>query len=72
MEVDAKMKRMRSEGPRGCDRGYRSLKKHLPCLSGIFYLVGTAITEPDTAGPYFKTELPVAKADLLAFGSDNR
>ena len=43
-----------------------SLKKRLLCLAGIFGLISTTITQSDTAGAYFKSELPIAKAGLLA------
>jgi hypothetical protein len=43
-----------------------SLKKRLLCLAGIFGLLSTSITQPDTAGTFFKKELPIAKNGLLA------
>jgi hypothetical protein len=43
-----------------------SLKMRLLCLAGIFGLVGTAIPRPDPVDAYFSTELPIAKAGLLA------
>jgi hypothetical protein len=48
-----------------------SLKMRLICLAGIFGLVGTTIHQPTSVDTYFSTELPIAKAGLLAnIGSD--
>ena len=48
-----------------------SLKMRLICLAGILGLVGTTIHQPTSVDTYFSTELPIAKAGLLAnIGSD--
>ncbi|KAH9080399.1 glucoamylase [Lactarius deliciosus] len=36
------------------------------CLAGVFGLLGSAVSQPASADAYFSTELPVAKAGLLA------
>src|SRR6266702_4427105 len=47
-------------------RSKPSLKMRILCLASVFGLLGSSVSQSASADAYFSTELPVAKAGLLA------